>query len=298
MNNYRFSGHETFTCKQFWLKKGFDFLQGNERRFNDESAVVELGVGKNMVSSIAYWLKSFGVVDDAFQPTEIGTYIFGEQGRDQYIEDIATVWLLHYFLVKTEYASVYSLFFNEFKRERIDFNRDHLHSFLKRKCFEVSDSLYNENTITSDMSTFLRNYIVSSSLRTAKKMELDDEFSGLLYELNLISLYQLEVVEGKQIEMYRAENKNREELPYELVLFAILDRFLDQTSISFRELEVSANSPGMVFALTKEGLYAKLEEIVRHYDNQVVLSDTAGIQVLQFKQPINKWEVLDRYYGE
>ena len=54
----------------------------------------------------------------------------------------------------------------------------------------------------------------------------------------------------------------------------------------------------MVFALTKEGLYAKLEEVVKHYDKQVVLSDTAGIQVLQFKQPINKWEVLDRYYGE
>lgn len=298
MNNYRFSGHETFTCKQFWLKKGFDFLQGNERRFNDESAVVELGVGKNMVSSIAYWLKSFGIVNDAFQPTEIGNYIFGEQGRDPYIEDIATVWLLHYFLVKTEYASVYSLFFNEFKRERIDFNRDHLHSFLKRKCFEVSDSLYNENTITSDVSTFLRNYIISSDLRKAKKIELDDEFSGLLYELNLISLYKLEIVGGKQMEMYKAENKNREELPYELVLFAILDRFPDEPSISFRELEVNANSVGMVFGLTKEGLYAKLEEIVKHYDKQVVLSDTAGIQVLQFKQPINKWEVLDRYYGE
>lgn len=298
MNNYRFSGHETFTCKQFWLKKGFDFLQGNERRFNDESAVVELGVGKNMVSSIAYWLKSFGIVNDAFQPTEIGNYIFGEQGRDPYMEDIATVWLLHYFLVKTEYASVYSLFFNEFKRERIDFNRDHLHSFLKRKCFEVSDSLYNENTITSDVSTFLRNYIISSDLRKAKKIELDDEFSGLLYELNLISLYKLEIVGGKQMEMYKAENKNREELPYELVLFAILDRFPNEPSISFRELEVNANSVGMVFALTKEGLYAKLEEIVKHYDKQVVLSDTAGIQVLQFKQPINKWEVLDRYYGE
>lgn len=298
MNNYRFSGHETFTCKQFWLKKGFDFLQGNERRFSDESAVVELGVGKNMVSSIAYWLKSFGVVDDLFRPTEMGTYIFGEQGRDPYIEDIVTVWLLHYFLVKTEYASVYSLFFNEFKRERIDFNRDHLHAFLKRKCFEVSDSLYNENTITSDVSTFLRNYIISPNLRMAKKLELDEEFSGLLYELNLFSLYKLEQVEGRQMEMYRAENKNREELPYELVLFAILERFPDQASISFRELEVSVNSPGMVFALTKEGLYAKLEEIVGHYGKQVVLSDTAGIQVLQFKQPINKWEVLNRYYGE
>ena len=29
--NLKFSGHETFICKQFWLKKGFDFtLQGKE----------------------------------------------------------------------------------------------------------------------------------------------------------------------------------------------------------------------------------------------------------------------------
>lgn len=40
----RFSGHETFICKQFWLKKGYDFLiAGN--RFGNENAVVELGVG-------------------------------------------------------------------------------------------------------------------------------------------------------------------------------------------------------------------------------------------------------------
>ena len=57
---FQFSGHESFICKHFWLKKGYDFIS-HKGNFNDESAVVELGVGKNMVASISYWLKAFGV---------------------------------------------------------------------------------------------------------------------------------------------------------------------------------------------------------------------------------------------
>jgi len=49
MNKLRFSGHESFICKQFWLKKGYDFLI-QRNRFSDDDSVVKLGVGKNMVS--------------------------------------------------------------------------------------------------------------------------------------------------------------------------------------------------------------------------------------------------------
>ena len=63
MSNPRFSGHETFHCRHFWLKKGFDFIeQGLE--FNDPQAVVNLGVGKNMVSSIQHWLNAFNILDN------------------------------------------------------------------------------------------------------------------------------------------------------------------------------------------------------------------------------------------
>jgi len=46
---YTFSGHDSFQCRQLWLKKGYDYLQSN-KSFNDEDAVVKLGVGKNMVN--------------------------------------------------------------------------------------------------------------------------------------------------------------------------------------------------------------------------------------------------------
>lgn len=96
MNKLTFSGHEKFHCRQFWLKKGYDFVQ-EHGRFSDENAVVALGVGKNMVNSIRYWLKAFDLVDQQEQPNALAHEIFSAQGKDPYLEHIGTVWLLHYY---------------------------------------------------------------------------------------------------------------------------------------------------------------------------------------------------------
>ena len=56
---YSFSGHESFHCRSLWLKKGYDFLN-NGYAFNSPDAVVHLGVGKNMVAAIRFWMKAFG----------------------------------------------------------------------------------------------------------------------------------------------------------------------------------------------------------------------------------------------
>ena len=58
MAKMTFSGHEKFHCRQFWLKKGYNFLLRGDQ-FTDDDVMVKLGVGKNMVGSIRYWLKAF-----------------------------------------------------------------------------------------------------------------------------------------------------------------------------------------------------------------------------------------------
>ena len=62
-NKYTFSGHESFPCKSLWLKKGYDFV-ANKNDFNSPDAVITLGVGKNMVASIRFWLRAFGITDN------------------------------------------------------------------------------------------------------------------------------------------------------------------------------------------------------------------------------------------
>src|SRR5688572_12512757 len=92
---YTFSGHESFHCRQLWLKKGFDYIKSG-RSFTDPDAVVTLGVGKNMVTSIKFWLKAFNIIDAGENLTEFAKFIFEDNGFDPYLEDDQSLWLLHY----------------------------------------------------------------------------------------------------------------------------------------------------------------------------------------------------------
>lgn len=57
-----FGGHETFTFRYGWLKKGVDGLEQQPDIFGQESAMVQLGVGKNMVRSIRHWCLATQVI--------------------------------------------------------------------------------------------------------------------------------------------------------------------------------------------------------------------------------------------
>jgi hypothetical protein len=283
--NLRFSGHETFQCKQFWLKKGFDYVMEG-KNFNAPYAVNELGVGKNMVAAINFWTKSFGIIDEELNTTKLGQYIFGENSRDEYLEDIGTIWLLHYSLVTIARASIYNLVFNEFSMERLEFTKEQLHNFLRRKCFERSDSIYNQGTIDKDINIFLKNYLRPEG---NSKQEIEEDYSALLIELELLSKKKID-----KNEVYTFELTDRPNIPAEILLFAILDMY-NSTSISFNDLIINKNSLAKLFCLNKEGLYNKIEEITDKYSN-ITFTQTAGNEVLQFGTKINKWEVLDGYY--
>lgn len=291
MGRLIFSGHDSFTCKQFWLKKGFDFVK-SEKKFADETAVIDLGVGKNMVSSIRYWGKAFGVIEDKDNASHLGDYLFGENGQDLFLEDIGSVWLLHYFLVKRERASIYNLVFNEFQNTREEFTKDQLHTFLQKKCDGNSRTTYNENTITKDIVVFLKSYLKP----VKKRAEIEERFTGLLHELNLILTSNREDTEGQNVDWYRIRKDEKESIPYQVILFSILDNFEDKQSISFKDLQIAENSPGRVFGMNSEGLYSKIKLIEENYDG-IVYSETAGNRTLQINTNLDKWAILNEYYN-
>lgn len=302
MAKLSFSGHDTFTCKHLWLKKGIDFVLSS-KKFTDEQAVVDLGVGKNMVGAIRYWLKSFGLIDENDNLSDLAKLIFTGKKLDPYLEARGTLWLLHYQLVKTERASIYSLLFNEFRRIRPEFQKEQLHTFLKRYCEDNNPSAYNESTIDNDISVFMKSYLRPGN---DSEEDVEDSYSGVLTELDLLSHF-IQIVESfddkgkkkmEKVDWYRMERDFRPELPWEVILYSILDNYPNQTSISLQELEVGHNSPGSVFVLNKEGLIDKIEEIIQHNPKSIVFDQTAGNQVLQFKgSSLDKMKILHGYYN-
>jgi len=291
----QFSGHESFVCKHLWLKKGYDYLK-DSKNFNSESSVVELGVGKNMVNSISFWLKSFGLIDEKNKPNEFANYIFSKRaGVDQYIENLGTVWLLHYKLVGTNKASIYNLFFNQFRKGRTDFTKEQFLSFIKRILDAEKLKGFNANTISSDISVFLRSYLKPQYKES--KIDIEEDFSSLMIDLDLISSYKAENSEGKLVDWYHIENKIQVDLPPQIVLYSILDNQHYGKSISFTELLSGYDSPGSIFALNEDGLVSKIEQFSKKYKG-VVFTESAGVRELQFKRAIDKYDVLNDYYKE
>lgn len=286
-NKLTFSGHESFHCRPLWLKKGYDFVNTN-KKFSAQDAVVDLGVGKNMVSSINYWMKSFGLSDKENLITEIANFIFGKNGVDIYLENPATLWLLHYYLVTKNHASIYSLVFNEFRKKKMEFNKLHLQNYLRSKC-EESKTAYNEKTIQRDISVFLRNYVKPQ--KASKNLE--EYFSGIFIDLNIVE--PLLKYDEKETDWYRIENKKREDLPAEILLFCILDNEQYGDSITLDELLHDFNSIGNVFALTIQDLLDKIEYLTKS-KYEIIFTDDAGIRLLQFVKKPDKWIVLKSYY--
>ncbi len=284
---YTFSGHDSFQCRQLWLKKGYDYVRDG-KNFNDEDSVVQLGVGKNMVSSIRFWLKAFNVIDSKDVPTEFGKKIFDdEEGFDPFLEDEASHWLLHYQLVKTGYASIYTIIFNEFRKEKLFFNKEKFVSYVKRIGESNQDLVLNENTLAKDFIVFTNLY-----KNDTESKDVEDSFSGILSEIELLKTSG----KGKE-EQYYVENTERYTLPVEVVLFTILDNSTYGNSISLNALEFEINSPGSIFALSRAGLMNKITDIVNEFKD-ITFTDQAGIKELQFKNKLEPYKILEKYYGK
>lgn len=291
---YTFSGHDSFHCRQLWLKKGFDFVQEGQS-FNSEDAVVKLGVGKNMVSAIRYWLKAFNIIDSKDNPTGFGAKLFDtERGYDPFLEDEASLWLLHYQLVKTGLASIYNIIFNEFRKGKILFKDDVFLNYLKRIQETNPELTFNENTVAKDFTVFVNTY-----KNEEDNNNVEDSYSGILSEIGLLKTIHTEFKDEngktkKRIE-YQIENNDRDNLPEAVLLFSILDNPDYGNSISLNSLEYDYNSPGSIFALNRSGLTNKIAEIV---NKNITFTDHAGIKELQFKNKPDAFSILDKYYGK
>jgi hypothetical protein len=276
---YCFSGHESFQCKSLWLKKGVDYLHDGNK-FTDDDAVAKLGVGKNMVSSIRFWLRAFGLTsnDDA---TPIAQYIFDkEKGRDPFAEDITTLWLLHFLIVSTEAASLYSLLFVEYQREKKEFTKTELQAFIKRKCnVPEQKNVYNENTVKKDIGVLLKNYVAPSDLKSI------EDFSALLLSLNLITY------NGNDIYAFQ-EIKTSFINPI-VILFALVRLKGTDKTVSFDTLQ----KVSLIFCLPMTSLIEVIKSLETQLPNVIVFSDNSGIKNVQFLSEIDEIEALNTYYN-
>jgi hypothetical protein len=287
MGQLSFSGHESFQCRNLWLKKGYEYSM-NGGSFNDDHAVVSMGVGKNMVGSIRFWLTAFGLIDNEGGVSNLAAYLFDDtSGVDPYLEDIGTLWLLHFLLVQNDRASIYGLFFNEFRKQKIEFSREQLKQFLI-KYTEEKEEKHSENVIERDIGVMLKSYVKPTSSKSYKNME--DDYASLLVDLELIK----QIPDRK--DWYIAKSSPKASLPNKILLYSILQFKGDRDSVSLSKILNDPFSPGLIFTLDADSLVNMIKSIADEY-SEVVYTDDAGIRELQIDSNLKAEKVLEDYYG-
>lgn len=162
---FSFSGHETFVFRYAWPKKAVDAVLKDPMVFQDDAAVVTLGVGKNMVRSIRHWGLVTGILTDTelargqgVSVTALGNLLFGEGGKDPYLEDQNTLWLLHWNLCRQEHrCTTWQWAFNSLPSN--EFTRDSLYDLINALLRQKQVDLPSEGILRRDIEIFIRTYV-------------------------------------------------------------------------------------------------------------------------------------------
>jgi hypothetical protein len=286
-----FGRHETFHLRFAWLSKGFAAFNANCNLFDDiDSATVTLGVGKNMVQSIRYWMRAAQLIEPLDNhPTDLGVFLFdAESGEDPFLEDQGTLWLLHWLLASnTEMATVIAWFFSKYHKASFDQGelRAALSTYLQELMIKKRPAAA---TLKSDISVLTRLYA-----KTHMAIVAEDVLDSPLSELGLI------FEQGKS--GYSSIFHDHSDLPSEIVGFAILQlmAFRDSKVVPLEELVQSAEhfvSPASVFRLNEASFLLKLEELARAYPETFVLRETAGLRQLYINDALSATDLLRAYY--
>lgn len=294
-----FGRHETFFCRIGWLTKGF--WKANEYKeshdddfFRQDEAVVKLGAGKNMVSSIKYWLLAsqlFKNDQNKIDSTPLGKLLIGKEdkeGWDSFIEDKNTLWLLHWLLASnSELATSYYWFFNLYHKS--SFSNEELRTALLDYVKDNVDTKVSVNTLKSDVNVLIRTY---AKAKADKKMSVEETLESPFVELNLIQV--------KPNKSYSSNNQNKNIAPH--IIGYVLSNIFEKRGVSSlpveqliysREGEVAI---GSIFRLPESNALAHIEKAIELIPGNFEIRDTAGDHQVYKLRDADGMEYLKAYY--
>lgn len=292
-NQAAFGRNETFQLRYGWLTKGYQAFKKNPRVFESDESTVELGVGKNMVNAIRYWMRACGLLESSASLTPLADYIFSQSnGVDPYLEDEATLWLLHWKLAtNAEQATAWFWFFNRFHKPT--FTSQGLQGALQDFVEANSKARHSPATIKNDALVLIRMYCQTAR---NKRVPVEEVIDSPLATLGLIS-------RGAGDRSYQSLPGARSELPLGILGYTVMElmQSRDRTVLPIEELMYSRDSfaaPGAVFRLTENDLVARLEQLVNVIPGLMETRETAGIHQLYIKKEIEPEKYLDNYYRQ
>jgi hypothetical protein len=302
-----FSGHESFPLRFAWLTKAVRHLAGDTHLFGREDATVVLGVGKNMVRAIRHWALRSGMIEPhgesqrggEYTPTPLGVALFGQDGLDPFLEEPATVWLVHWQLC-SEPSHAYETrrspttwywVFNELRDETLSLDElpDELLKFAERV---GAKRLPSRDTVERDVACFVRSYV---SAEPDKRTSKEDSYDSPLTDLSLLRREP----ESNRVVLDRGRRPTLTASVFAYAVWCFWQRVSPASeTLSFEQIAYQATGPGQVFRLTENACVELLESMEEYTKGQLRFGRTSGVrQVLRSTSDLRATDLLLRGYG-
>lgn len=301
---FRYSGHGTFPCRYTWLPKVVRQLLTNPKLFEDEDeAMTRLGVGKNMVRAIKFWAESAGVISqissrgNAYEVTDFGRRVFGPEGFDEYLEDIQTLWLIHWNLSTRIREAPFAWYYLINHWHRSDFTKpDVLAAFEQETRRE--DRLLSAVTLDEHCSIFIRCYV-----RPKGGKQAEDTLDCPLNELGLLEEVgeRSDADSGRREPIYAFRIEDKSDLSPALFTYCLNDfwslRHNSERTLAARQIAGGIGSPGQVFKLPEHTVRERLETIGRDSTGVFDYQESVSIQQVIRRSVPTSDSLLRRIYG-
>jgi hypothetical protein len=287
MSNFRFSGHESFACRYAWLPKAYRALRRDATIFSDEAqAMVELGLGKNMVRSLRFWVEVTGLAEAdrsrGLQLTPFAHALFSDGGLDPYLEDPRSLWLLHWKLGSRHETPLFAWHFLFNRWPYPELTRSEALSAILRESEKI-ESGHSQATLAQHLDVFLHTYYRARNV----KASLEDSLDGPLVDLNLLQPIGERRSEAGRFETVFAFRRGpKPEITAALFDYCVQDYWCrvhpDESSLTLRDIALAPNSPGQLFLLPEEDVRARLEQRPVDHDAPYTYQPSA-VQGLLFR---------------
>lgn len=288
----KFRAHDTFFIRKGWLSKGMRCVNDKPDVFidHDENPMDVLGIGANMVKALRYWLQAVGVTYEPARGrrvqefTDLGTRIFE---NDRYIEELGTLYLLHYKLASNEEdATAWYFFFNEFSMSEFT-KEDFVEALQKYIKMKESNNSYALRSLNDDFTCIINTYLPrykSNPNKVSPENNIDCPFG----ELCLIDIL------NKRKKTYRKSIPAADTIPPWVALAVIADNAGERKEIGLNELLSAPKNIGRVFNLDSIAMLEVLYRIEKL--DLIKINRTAGLDVINIQEDITFLECVDRYY--
>lgn len=302
--NYRFSGHESFPLRYAWLPKAARAIDDNADAFGDEEAtMVELGLGKNMVRALRFWVQASGIAEPAargLRVSDFGRLVLLDESGDPFLEDVRTLWLLHWKLAThvREPLFAWDYMLNRWQEPEIVRSR-----VVRAFQFEAQamGRTLSPVTIEQHLDVFMHTYIPT---RGRKADVQEDSLDCPLVQIALIEQVGERIAENstKSEPIYAFRREEKPEISPGLFCFCLNDfwnaRHANEKTISFKEVAVGHGSPGQIFKLPEADVRERLDAIATDSDGVFHFEESAASQTVFRPEAPHDEQMLSAIYDQ